>query len=92
MIRPKLTNLYARAGIDDVGAFYRTLFASNELMRADYFDAPNQYDLRWTKTLWVYDNVRSYRPATNSMPLPVREKSAILVKCADLKNSYLLHV
>jgi ubiquinone/menaquinone biosynthesis C-methylase UbiE len=59
MTRPKPTNLYARAGIEDVGAFYRTLFASPEIMRADYFDAPNQYDLRWTKTLWVYDNVRA---------------------------------
>ncbi len=56
--RSKPTNLYARAGIADVGAFYRMLFASNELLHADYFDAPNQYDLRWTKTLWVYDNVR----------------------------------
>jgi ubiquinone/menaquinone biosynthesis C-methylase UbiE len=56
--RDKPKNLYERAGIDDVGAFYRTLFASNELMRADYFDAPNRYDLRWTKTLWVYDNAR----------------------------------
>ncbi len=59
MIRPKLTNLYARAGIDDVGAFYRTLFASNELLHADYFDTPNRYDLRWTKSLWIYDNVRA---------------------------------
>ncbi|HMF55321.1 MAG TPA: class I SAM-dependent methyltransferase [Pyrinomonadaceae bacterium] len=51
-------NLYERAGISDLAHFYRTRFVSDELLDARYFDALNRFDIRWARTLWVYDNVR----------------------------------
>ncbi|HEY0004137.1 MAG TPA: class I SAM-dependent methyltransferase [Pyrinomonadaceae bacterium] len=54
----KLKNLYVRAGIEDIAEFYRTRYVSEELLDARYFDALNRFDIRWARTLWVYDNVR----------------------------------
>jgi ubiquinone/menaquinone biosynthesis C-methylase UbiE len=51
-------NLYERAGIHDVAEFYRTRFVSGQLLDARFFDAINRFDIRWSRTLWVYDNVR----------------------------------
>jgi ubiquinone/menaquinone biosynthesis C-methylase UbiE len=51
-------NFYQRAGIDDRAEFYRVRYASEELLHADYFDAINRFDIRWARTMWVYDNVR----------------------------------
>lgn len=51
-------NLYERAGIHDVADFYSTRYISEELLDARYFDAINRFDMRWTRTFWVYDNVR----------------------------------
>lgn len=53
----KPSNLYDFAGIDDLGEFYRLRYASGELLDADYFDAVNRFDIRWSRSLWVYDNV-----------------------------------
>lgn len=50
--------MYERAGINDLARFYRTRFVSEELLDARYFDALNRFDIRWARTLWVYDNVR----------------------------------
>jgi ubiquinone/menaquinone biosynthesis C-methylase UbiE len=52
-------NLYERAGITDVAGFYRTRFVSEQLLDPRFFDAVNRFDIRWSRTMWVYDNVRS---------------------------------
>jgi SAM-dependent methyltransferase len=52
------TNLYARAGINDVAAFYRDKFVSNAVLDPRYFKALDRFDLRFARTMWVYDNVR----------------------------------
>ncbi len=54
----KMENLYQRAGIQDVAEFYRTRFVSDELLDARYFNALNRYDMRWARTMWIYNNVR----------------------------------
>jgi SAM-dependent methyltransferase len=51
-------NLYARAGIDDVAEFYRDKFVSNAVLDHRYFKALDRFDLRFARTMWVYDNVR----------------------------------
>src|SRR5947207_13334947 len=51
-------DLYARAGIADVGDFYRHKFVSDEVLDARYFKALDRFDLRFARTMWVYDNVR----------------------------------
>ncbi len=52
------TNLYARAGIDDVAEFYREKFVSNAVLDHRYFKPLDRFDLRFARTMWVYDNVR----------------------------------
>jgi ubiquinone/menaquinone biosynthesis C-methylase UbiE len=49
---------YEFAGIDDLAEFYRQRYASGEILDADYFDAVNRFDIRWARTMLVYDNVR----------------------------------
>ena len=51
-------NLYDRAGITDVAEFYRTKFVSDEVLDARYFQASDRFDIRFARTMWVYDNVR----------------------------------
>lgn len=58
MVDKTKENLYERAGIKDVAEFYRTRFVSGQLLDARFFDAINRFDIRWSRTLWVYDNVR----------------------------------
>lgn len=50
--------LYEFAGISDLAEFYRLRYASGEILDANYFDAVNRYDIRWSRTMWIYDNVR----------------------------------
>jgi SAM-dependent methyltransferase len=52
------TDLYARAGINDVADFYRDKFVSNAVLDHRYFKALDRFDLRFARTMWVYDNVR----------------------------------
>jgi cyclopropane fatty-acyl-phospholipid synthase-like methyltransferase len=52
------TDLYARAGVDDVAEFYRTKFVSNAVLDHHYFRPLDRFDLRFARTMWVYDNVR----------------------------------
>jgi SAM-dependent methyltransferase len=56
LIKP---NLYKFAGIDDLADFYRLRYASGEILDANYFDAINRFDIRWARTMWIYDNVRT---------------------------------
>ena len=51
-------NLYSRAGIDDVAEFYREKFVSKAVLDHRYFKALDRFDLRFARTMWVYDNVR----------------------------------
>jgi SAM-dependent methyltransferase len=51
-------DLYRRAGVEDVGEFYRTKFVSDEVLDARYFRALDRFDIRFARTMWVYDNVR----------------------------------
>jgi len=55
---PKQT-LYDRAGIADVAEFYRTKFVSDEVLDNRYFKALDRFDIRFARTMWVYDNVRA---------------------------------
>jgi cyclopropane fatty-acyl-phospholipid synthase-like methyltransferase len=50
-------NLYTRAGVSDVGDFYRTKFVSDEVLDARYFKALDRFDIRFARTMWIYDNV-----------------------------------
>ncbi|HKP47859.1 MAG TPA: hypothetical protein VJT50_14760, partial [Pyrinomonadaceae bacterium] len=50
-------SLYKRAGIDDVSEFYRTKFVSDEVLDHRYFKALDRFDIRFARTMWVYDNV-----------------------------------
>lgn len=52
-------NLYRRAGINDLGEFYRTKFVSDEVLDERYFKALDRFDIRFARTMWVYDNVRA---------------------------------
>src|SRR5215210_3393874 len=52
-------NLYERAGIADVAEFYRTKFVSDEVLDQRYFKALDRFDIRFARTMWVYDNVRA---------------------------------
>jgi len=52
-------NLYHRAGIYNLGEFYRTKFVSDEVLDHRYFKALDRFDMRFARTMWVYDNVRA---------------------------------
>ncbi|HYH86215.1 MAG TPA: methyltransferase domain-containing protein [Pyrinomonadaceae bacterium] len=51
--------MYRRAGIEDLAEFYRTKFVSDEVLDARYFRALDRFDMRFARTMWVYDNVRA---------------------------------
>ncbi|MFL6256255.1 MAG: methyltransferase domain-containing protein [Pyrinomonadaceae bacterium] len=51
--------LYRRAGVEDLSEFYRTKFVSDEVLDARYFRALDRFDMRFARTMWVYDNVRA---------------------------------
>ncbi len=59
MSDPLEPSLYARAGVDDPAEFYRTKFVSDEVLDARYFSPLNRFDMRFARTMWVYDNVRA---------------------------------
>lgn len=52
-------DLYKRAGVEDLSEFYRTKFVSDEVLDARYFHALDRFDMRFARTMWVYDNVRA---------------------------------
>src|SRR5919205_807012 len=52
-------NLYTRAGVADVRDFYRTKFVSDEVLDARYFKPLDRFDIRFARTMWIYDNVRA---------------------------------
>ena len=54
-----MTDTYRRAGILDTGEFYRTKFLSDEVLDARYFKTLDRFDMRFARTMWVYDNVQA---------------------------------
>jgi len=52
-------NLYERSGIDSQADFYRTKFVSDEVLDSRYFKALDRIDIRFARTMWIYDNVRA---------------------------------
>src|SRR5215207_10375295 len=52
-------DLYRRAGVEDLSEFYRTKFVSDEVLDVRYFRALDRFDMRFARTMWVYDNVRA---------------------------------
>src|SRR4029079_16259228 len=46
------------AGIKDVAGFYRDRFLTGGVFEASYFDALDRFDIKFARTMWVYDNVR----------------------------------
>src|SRR5207237_6942395 len=52
-------DLYTRAGITDLAEFYRAKFVSDEVLDARYFKPLDRFDIRFARTMWVYDNVRA---------------------------------
>src|SRR5229473_1030738 len=52
-------SLYGRAGISDVAEFYRNKFVSDEVLDARYFKALDRFDIRFARTMWIYDNVHA---------------------------------
>ena len=59
MSNSRKSDLYARAGITDLAEFYRTKFLSDEVLDARYFKSLDRFDVRFARTMWVYDNVRA---------------------------------
>src|SRR5207244_10492645 len=54
-----IKGLYTRAAITDLAEFYRTKFVSEEVLDARYFKPLDRFDLRFARTMWVYDNIRA---------------------------------
>jgi ubiquinone/menaquinone biosynthesis C-methylase UbiE len=52
------TDLYEVAGIGDVAEFYRERFFTGGVHDARYFDSLSRFDIKYARTMWVYDNVR----------------------------------
>jgi ubiquinone/menaquinone biosynthesis C-methylase UbiE len=59
MPSPPKENYYRRSGIDDVREFYRTKFVSDEVLDPRYFNPLDRFDMRFARTMWVFDNVRT---------------------------------
>lgn len=59
MSNSRKSDLYTRAGITDLAEFYRTKFVSDEVLDARYFKSLDRFDMRFARTMWVYDNVRA---------------------------------
>ena len=51
-------DLLRRAGIEDVAGFYRDRFLTGGVFDASYFDALDRFDIKFARTMWIYDNVR----------------------------------
>ena len=51
-------DLLRLAGIDDVAGFYRDRFYTGGILEASYFDALDRFDMKFARTMWIYDNVR----------------------------------
>ena len=76
-------DLLRLAGIEDVAGFYRDRFLSGSVFEARYFDTLDRFDIKFARTMWVYDNVR---PGSSVLDLGCGEGVLGLLK---RKNIYL---
>ena len=87
-------NLYDRAGIADVAEFYRTKFASDEVLDARYFKALDRFDIRFARTMWIYDNVRAgstvLELGCGAGMLALLKRKGIMLTGVDLSNECAL--
>ncbi|HEY6245674.1 MAG TPA: methyltransferase domain-containing protein [Pyrinomonadaceae bacterium] len=51
-------DLLKLAGINDVAQFYLDRFFTGGVFDARYFDAIDRFDMKFARTMWVYDNVQ----------------------------------
>jgi ubiquinone/menaquinone biosynthesis C-methylase UbiE len=51
-------DLLRLAGIEDVAGFYRDRFYTGGVLEASYFDSLDRFDMKFARTMWIYDNVR----------------------------------
>ena len=51
-------DLLRLAGIEDAARFYRERFYTGGVLEASYFDALDRFDMKFARTMWIYDNVR----------------------------------
>ena len=52
------TDWLSLAGITDVAEFYRQRFFTGGVLDARYFNAIDRFQMKFARTMWVYDNVR----------------------------------
>src|SRR3977135_2212074 len=87
-------DLYARAGITDVSEFYRTKFVSDEVLDERYFKALDRFDIRFARTMWVYDNVRAgssvLELGCGAGMLALLKRKGIVLTGVDLSNECAL--
>jgi cyclopropane fatty-acyl-phospholipid synthase-like methyltransferase len=83
-------SLYNRAGITDLAEFYRTKFVSDEVLDARYFRALDRFDIRFARTMWVYDNVRAgsdvLELGCGSGMLALLKRKGVTLTGVDLSN------
>lgn len=56
---PDQPDLYEEAGIRDLAEFYADRFVTGGVFDARYFNPLNRFNMKYARTMWVYDNVRA---------------------------------
>ncbi len=75
-------DLFKRAGVEDLADFYRERFLTGGVFDARYFDAIHRFDIKFARTMWVYDNVRR---GSSVLDLGCGEGMLALLKRKDVK-------
>lgn len=70
-----------RFGIDDIDRFYFERFFTGSVLDARYFDPIDRFHMKFARTMWVYDNVRS---GTTLLDLGCGEGVLALLKLKDV--------
>ena len=85
---------YKRSGINDLAEFYRTKFVSDEVLDSRYFKALDRFDMRFARTMWVYDNVRAGSSVLDlgcgAGMLALLKRKSITLSGIDLSNECAL--
>lgn len=75
-------DLFKQAGVEDLAEFYRERFLTGGVFDAHYFDAIHRFDIKFARTMWVYDNVRR---GSSVLDLGCGEGMLALLKRKDVK-------